>query len=91
MALNRCTLFCLVKLTCLFLFSYFYGSIECRTQVVGHILATLGKPDGWLVALCMGRIDCHMLCIVGVSLGNGGVFILGMGDAVFKEQIIIFA
>ncbi len=39
----------------------------------------------------MGRIDCHVLCIVGVVLGNDCVFILGLGDAVVKEQIITFA
>ncbi len=54
-------------------------------------MATLGKPDGWLVALCMGRIDCHTLCIVGVLLGNGGVFVPGMSGAVVKEQIVTFA
>ncbi len=54
-------------------------------------MATLGEPDGgWLVALCMGGIDCHVLFIVGVILGNGA-FVLGMGDAVVKEQIITFA
>jgi hypothetical protein len=45
----------------------FDGSIERRTQAVGHIATTLGKPDGWLAALCMGGINCHMLCIL-VSL-----------------------
>jgi hypothetical protein len=60
--------------------------------VVGGITAALGEPngDGWLVALCMGRIDCHMLCIVGVALGNGDAFILGMSDAVVEEQVITF-
>jgi hypothetical protein len=38
----------------------------------------------------MGRIDCHTLCIVGVILGNGGAFVLGVGDAVVEEQIITF-
>jgi hypothetical protein len=33
----------------------FYHPIEYRTQAVGHIAATLGKPNGWLVALCMVR------------------------------------
>jgi hypothetical protein len=65
--------------------------IEHRTQAVGHIAAMLGKPNGWLVVLCMGRINCHMLCIVGVTLGNGGVFILGLGDAVVEEQIVTLA
>ncbi len=55
------------------------------------MLVTLGKPDGSLVVLCMGGIDCHMLCIVGVVLGNGGVFTFGVGDAVVKEKIVIFA
>jgi hypothetical protein len=36
----------------------------------------------------MGRIDCHMLCIAGVALGNGGAFILGVSDAVVEEQIV---
>jgi hypothetical protein len=54
-------------------------------------LAALGKPDGWLVMLCMGRINCHMLCIVGAVLVNGGAFVLGVGDAVVKEQIVTFA
>jgi hypothetical protein len=44
-----------------------------------------------LVALSKGGIDCHMLCIVGVILGNGHAFVLGMGDAVVKEQINTFA
>jgi hypothetical protein len=48
------------------------------------------KPYGWLVALCMGGFDCYMLCIVGVILGNGGAFILGMGNAVVEEQIVTF-
>jgi hypothetical protein len=39
----------------------------------------------------MGGIDCHVLCIVGVVLGNGCVFILGLDDAVVKEQIVTFA
>jgi hypothetical protein len=50
--------------------------------------SALGKPDSWLVALCMGGIDRHALCIVGVVLGDGCVFILGLGDAVVKEQIV---
>ena len=48
----------------------------------------LGEPDSWLVALGVGGIDCYVLCIVGVILGNGCAFILGLGDAVVKEQII---
>jgi hypothetical protein len=39
----------------------------------------------------MGRIDHHALCIVGGVLGDGCAFILGLGDAVVKEQIITFA
>jgi hypothetical protein len=35
-----------------------------------------------------GRIDCHTLCIVGVALGNGGAFVLGMSDAVVEEQMM---
>ncbi len=31
-----------------------------------------------------------MLCIVGVVYGDGGAFVLGVGDAVVKEQIITF-
>ncbi len=54
----------------------FYRPIEHRTQVVGCIAAALGKPNGWLVVLCMGRINCHMLCTVGVALGNGSAFFL---------------
>jgi hypothetical protein len=55
---------------------------------VGHIVASLGKPNGWIVALCMGIIDCHTCCIVGVTLGNGRAFILGVSDAVVQEQIL---
>ncbi len=84
-ASNRCTLFCLAKLTCLFLLSFFYGPIVCRTQGVGRIAAALGKLNCWLIALCMNGIDYHTLCIVGFSLGNGSVFVLGMNDAVFEE------
>jgi hypothetical protein len=51
----------------------------------------LGKPNGWLVELCMDRIVCHMPCIFGVALGNGSVFFLGVGDAGVKEQIVTFA
>jgi hypothetical protein len=54
-------------------------------------LAALGEPDGWLVTFDMGGINCHMMCIVGVTLGNGGAFVLGVGDAVVKEQIVTFA
>ncbi len=86
-ASNRCSLFCVAKLTCLFLFSYFIVQLN-TTQAVGRILAVLGKPDGWLVLLCMGGIDCHMLCIVGAVHGNGGAFVIGMGGVVVKEQII---
>jgi hypothetical protein len=64
--------------------------IECGTQAVGRIAAALGKPDGWLATLCMGRIDCYMPCIVGVTLGNGGAFVLSVSDAVVKEQITTF-
>jgi hypothetical protein len=39
----------------------------------------------------MGGIDCHAVCIVGVALGNGCAFILGLGDAVVKEQIVTLA
>jgi hypothetical protein len=39
----------------------------------------------------MGGIDRHALCIVGVILGNGCVFILGLGDTFVKEQIITAA
>jgi hypothetical protein len=57
----------------------FDGSIECGTQALGHTLATLGKLDSWLIPLCMGGIDCHALCVVGVVLGNGCAFILSLG------------
>ncbi len=53
-------------------------------------MATLGKPDGWLVVLCMGRIDCHMLCIIGVALCNGSALVLSVSDAVVEEQIVPF-
>jgi hypothetical protein len=86
-ALNRCTLFCLAKLTC----KLFDGWVERGTQAVGHILSALGKLDSWLVPLCMGRINRHMLCIVGVILINGCVFILSLADAAVKEQIITVA
>jgi hypothetical protein len=76
-------MFVLVKL--------FDGLIECRTQAVGLILSTLGKPNSWLVALCMGGIDRHGLCIVGVILGYGCAFILSLDDAVVKEHIVTFA
>ncbi len=36
-------------------------------------MAALGKPDSWLVVLCMGGINCHALCIVGVVFGDGSV------------------
>jgi hypothetical protein len=40
----------------------------------------------------MSGLNCHKLCIVGVVLGNGGAFVLGVvNDAVVKEQIITFA
>ncbi len=51
----------------------------------------LGKPDSLLVALGMGGINRYVLCIVGVILGDGCAFILGLGDAVVKEQIVTFA
>ena len=81
--LGKTDMFVLVEL--------FDGSIECGTQVVGYILSTLWEPDSWLVVLCMGGIDCHTLCIVGVVLGNGCAFILGLDDTVVKEQIVTFA
>ncbi len=71
--------------------SLFYSLIERGTQAVGHIAAALGKPDGSLAALCMGRIDCHMPCIVSVALGNGSAFILNVSDAVVEEQIVTVA
>jgi hypothetical protein len=64
--------------------------IESKTQAIGHVLSALGEPDSWLVALDVGEIDCYALCIVGVILGNGCAFILGLGDAVVKEQIVTF-
>jgi hypothetical protein len=81
--LGKTDMFDLVKL--------FDGSIECRTQAVGRISSALGEPNSWLVTLCMGGINHHTLCIVGVILVNGCAFILGLGDAVVKEQIITFA
>ncbi len=39
----------------------------------------------------MVGIDCHTLCIVGVVLVNGNAFVLGVSDAVVKEQIVTFA
>jgi hypothetical protein len=63
---------------------FLYGPIEHGTQAVGRIAAVLGEPDGWLAALCMGRIDCHRPCIVGVALGNGGAFVIGVGNAVVE-------
>ncbi len=89
-ASNRCTLFCLAKLTCLFLLA-FYSPIESGTKAVGYIAAALGEPDGWLAMLCMGRSDCHTLCIVVVALGNGSAFVLGVSDAVVEEQIVTFS
>jgi hypothetical protein len=70
---------------------FFYCPIECRTQTVGLIEATLGESNGWKVMLCIGRINCHMLCIVGDALGNGGAFVLCMSDAVVKEQVVTLA
>jgi hypothetical protein len=81
--LGKTDMFVVVKL--------FNGSIEHGTQAVGHNLATLGKPKSWLVPLCMGGINCHALCIVGVVLGDGSAFIIGLGDAVVKEQIFTLA
>ena len=81
--LGKTDMFVLLKL--------FDGSIECKTQAIGRILSALGEPNSWLDELCMGRIDCRALCTVGIVLGNGWAFILGLGDAVVKEQIIIFA
>ncbi len=69
----------------------FDGSIERGTQAVGCILSALGKPDSWMITLCMAGIDHHMLCVVGVVLSNGCAFILGLGDAFVKEQIATFA
>ncbi len=80
--LGKTDIFVLVKL--------FDGSIEHGTQAVGCILSTLGKPNSWLVTLCMDRINRHALCIVGVTLGNGCAFIFGLGDADVKEQIVTF-
>jgi hypothetical protein len=54
-------------------------------------LSALGELDSKLVTLCMGRINCHTLFIVGVVFGDGRAFILGLGDTVVKEQIITFA
>jgi hypothetical protein len=79
---GKTDMFVLVKL--------FDGSIECRTQAVGRISSALGKSDSWLVALCMGGINCHALCIVGVIFRSGCAFVLGLGDTVVKEQIITF-
>jgi hypothetical protein len=64
--------------------------IESRTQAIGLILSALGEPDSWLVALGVGGIDRYALCTVGVILGNGCAIILGLGDAVVKEQIVTF-
>ncbi len=61
--LGKTGMFVLVKL--------FDSSIEHGTQAVGHISTTLGKPNSWLVALCMGGIHPHALCIVGVILDEG--------------------
>jgi hypothetical protein len=38
----------------------------------------------------MGIINRYVLCIVGVVLDDGCAFILGLGDAVVKEQIVTF-
>jgi hypothetical protein len=81
--LGKTDMFVLVKL--------FDGLIESGTQAVGRISSALGKPDSWLVALCMGGINHHTLCIVGVILGIGCAFILSLSDAVVKEQIVTFA
>ncbi len=79
--LGKTDMFVLVKL--------FDGSIErkaCEAQAARRISATLDELNCWLVALCMGRINCHALCIVGVFLGDGGEFVFGMGDTVVKES-----
>jgi hypothetical protein len=65
-------------------------STERGTQVVGRILPALGEPDSCLGTLCMGGINHHTICVDGVVLGNDCAFILGLGDAVVKEQIITF-
>jgi hypothetical protein len=54
-------------------------------------VAVLGEHDGWLAALYMGGLDCHMSCIVGAALGDGSAFVLSVVDAVVKEQIVTFA
>ncbi len=66
-------------------------SIECSTQTIGHLVAMLGYPDGQFVVLWMGRINCHILCIVGVALGNDSALVLGMSDAVIEKQVITLA
>jgi hypothetical protein len=50
----------------------------------------LGELDSWLVALGMGGINRYAFCIVGVVLDDGCAFILSLGDAVVKEQIVTF-
>jgi hypothetical protein len=39
----------------------------------------------------MGGINRYALCVVGVVLGDGCAFILGLGDAVVKEQMVTYA
>jgi hypothetical protein len=81
--LGKTDMFVLLKL--------FDGSIECKTQAIGRILAALASPMiGWL-RCAWAELIAMRFCIVGVLFGDGCAFILGLGGTVFKEHIVTVA
>jgi hypothetical protein len=65
-----------------------YCPVECRSQAVGGIAATLVIANAWCATLGVGSIDCQMFLIVGVVFGQAGPFVLCKGNAVVEEQVV---
>ncbi len=76
------------KADMLVLVDFFNCPIECGSQAVGGIAATLGNANAWCATLGVGSVDCQMFLIVGVIFGQAGPFVLCKDNAVVEEQVV---
>ena len=73
------------------LVNLFNRPVECGAQTVGGIAATLGITNACCAAFGVSIVDCHTLLVAVVCFGQDGTFVLWAGNAVVKEQVVLFS
>ena len=79
------------KADMLILVDLFNRPVECGAQTVGGNAATLGITNACCAAFGVSIVDCHMLLVPVVGFGQDGTFVLCAGNAVVKEQVVLFS